>query len=159
MGCGKSTTGKQLAKALHYEFVDLDKAIEISEGRSIKEIFAKDGEHYFRAVEKRILEIIIQSEDNIVLSLGGGTPCFKDSMRIINQRTESFYLNYPAKLLKDRLKNSKTDRPLIADLNENELLEFIEGLLGKRQRYYMQAKHSIENFNNPKKEILAILGL
>lgn len=154
MGCGKTTTGKRLAKQLGYEFVDLDTAIENCQERTINQIFAEDGEDYFRKIESEILHIALHQEDNIVLSVGGGTPCFHANMDMIKNHSLSFYLDYPAKLLASRLEKGKHKRPLIKDFNPEELRLFIETTLEKRNRYYNKADYRVQNFNNPIDEIL-----
>ena len=84
MGCGKSTLGKKLAYNLRHDFIDLDTYIEEQEGRTIKEIFADDGEDYFRKLERVYLHRVIDTE-NVVISVGGGTPCFFDNMEQIRK--------------------------------------------------------------------------
>jgi shikimate kinase len=83
-GSGKSTWGKKLAKALQYNFVDLDKLIELNEQLSIEDIFRQKGEEYFRDLEhKYLLKTIVMN--NVVISCGGGTPCYNDNMNLINE--------------------------------------------------------------------------
>jgi shikimate kinase len=79
MGVGKSTLGKQLARQLHYSFIDLDKSIEKEEGKSIPDIFAQLGEGYFRKVERQML-LKTAERNHIVVAVGGGTPCFYENM-------------------------------------------------------------------------------
>lgn len=159
MGSGKTTIGKKLAKALGYEFIDLDKAIEYCEDMTINEIFAEKGEKFFRQAETKILHITLHNEDNIVLSLGGGTPCFHANMDMIKNHSTSFYLNFPPKLLASRLEQGKHKRPLIKDFNQEELEHFINTTLEKRNFYYKKADHIIENFNKPVEEIMEILDI
>ena len=83
MGSGKSTLGKKLAYNLKYNFIDLDTYIEEQEGRTINEIFNDDGEDNFRKLERVYLHRVIDIE-NVVISVGGGTPCFFDNMEQMN---------------------------------------------------------------------------
>ena len=95
MGCGKTTVGGLLAKALNYSFIDLDKFIEKNEGLSVSKIFEIKGELYFRAQERKYLEVLLDSSKRIVLSLGGGTPCYYDTMYYLvsQNNVKSLYLN------------------------------------------------------------------
>lgn len=147
MGCGKSTLGKKLANKLNYTFIDLDHEIETIELRSVNEIFAEEGEDYFREVEKNVL-IEMLSKENIVLSLGGGTPCFYSNMELINNSSISVYINLPVTTLAQRLEQGKSSRPIIADKSNEELLEFIENHLSAREKYYNKSKITF----NPLKE-------
>ena len=78
-GSGKTTLGKQVAKALNLTFIDMDEKIEQTEGKSISEIFSKEGEAYFRDIERAMLHQVAQ-EENCIISTGGGAPCFFDNM-------------------------------------------------------------------------------
>ena len=102
MGCGKSTLGKKLAHNLKHDFIDLDSYIEEQEGRTIKEIFADDGEDYFRKLERVYLHRVIDTE-NVVISVGGGTPCFFDNMEQMNEYGMTVYINMHPKALIPRL--------------------------------------------------------
>ncbi len=82
MGSGKTTIGKHLSEVLNYKFIDLDQAIEYEEQHTISELFSKKGELYFRKKERTILEKILSSNSNIVVAIGGGTPCFGDTMEV-----------------------------------------------------------------------------
>ena len=91
-GSGKSSWGKKLANALQYSFVDLDKLIEQREELSIEEIFNEKGEEYFRNLEQKyLLETVVMN--HVVISCGGGTPCYHNNMDLINANGISFYLN------------------------------------------------------------------
>lgn len=138
MGCGKTTLGKKLAKKLNIKFVDMDAAIEKQEGNSISEIFSHEGEVYFRNLEKKWLEAFNESE--ALISTGGGAPCFHDNMHRMNQKGVSVYIKLPPKVLVDRLKSQKSQRPLVANKSEEELLGFIEEKLAERSSFYEQAK-------------------
>jgi len=149
MGSGKSTIGVQLASILEFEFIDLDVYIEIKEQLSVKEIFDSRGEIYFRKLESTCLKEIYASQNNVVLSLGGGTPCFSGNMELINsENSKSIYLKLLPKSLSNRLFLEKEHRPLISHLKtEDDLVEFIAIHLFERQNFYSQATNiiSIDN--------------
>lgn len=109
---GKSTLGKRIADALHYRFFDTDKIIVREEGRSIADIFAQSGEAYFREVERRVLRTI-RPGGSLVVSTGGGMPCFHDNMAYINATGISVFLDVPVEVLVKRiLSHAHEDRPL-----------------------------------------------
>lgn len=143
MGSGKSTVGRSLAKKLKLNFIDLDHKIEESENKKISEIFKEKGEIYFRKVENQILKKLLHSNESFILALGGGTPVFYNSMELINQFSESFYLKLNPTELKNRLIKEKTKRPLIAHLNDEDLEEFIAKHLFERNPFYSEAKNQI----------------
>jgi len=115
MGSGKSTTGKKLASGLGWSFVDLDKKIEEETGRKIPEIFSKQGEEYFREVERRVLRAM-ESLSEVVISTGGGAPCYHDNMEHMLGNGITIYLKLTPVQLKQRLAVSKGERPLIKDV-------------------------------------------
>jgi len=145
MGSGKSTIGVQLATILGYEFIDLDNFIEEKERLSVKEIFKSKGEIYFRRKETLYLNEIITKFTKVVLSVGGGTPCYSNNMDLINSgEAKSIYLKLSAKSLSDRLFLEKENRPLISHLQSKESLhEFIAIHLFERQNYYQQASYCV----------------
>lgn len=144
MGSGKSTLGKALAAHQNISFIDLDHYIELREKDSVKQIFEKKGEIYFRKKEMEYLDELLQSDESFVLSLGGGTPCFGNNMQKINSVSDFvFYLQYAPQSLATRLAPQKQHRPLIAHLDDEALGEFIAKHLFDRNPYYMQAKYII----------------
>lgn len=157
MASGKSTLGKILAKKLHYKFIDLDDYIEHEEGMLVKDIFKSKGELYFRKAETIYLNNIINKENDVVLSVGGGTPCYGNNMDAILQagHVKSFYLKASLSHLVDRLKTKKSKRPLLSHLKtEEELKEFIGKHLFERSPYYDLANYKILIDNKSKKEII-----
>ncbi len=142
MGCGKTTIGKQVAEKLNFTFIDLDTFIEQKYQRSISSIFEKFGETYFREIEKKELKELL-CFSNIVVSTGGGTPCFFDNMQIINKLGISCYLQTDIEILATRLSTAKNQRPLIKGKTHSELIEFITETLGKREEFYKQATFTI----------------
>jgi len=146
MGSGKSTCGSILAGKIGYDFVDMDHLIEETAGMTIPGIFSEHGEGVFRKWENDILLELCKRED-VVVSTGGGAPCHGDMIRIMNDHGATIYIKLPPKALKDRLINSKTERPLIKGKSEGELLQFITSLLNEREPYYNQALHTVDGVN------------
>ncbi len=156
MTSGKSLIGSELAKILDMNFIDLDEYIEEKEGDSIKEIFSKKGNIFFRKIENTFLEEILGLKDNLVLSLGGGTPCFANNLELIQRTDEakSIYLNVSVKELSKRLIVDRENRPLVAHIKtEEEMLEFVGKHLFERLSFYNQANYMVEA-NNSKEIIL-----
>ena len=136
MASGKSTFGKELAKDKGLPFLDLDESVEFREGRSISEIFAKEGEEYFRKREREILHEICNEADEFVLATGGGTPCFFDNMDYMNQAGTTVFLNTSPLVIVDRLKRQRADRPLLAMYSDDELEFFVRDHLEARLSFY-----------------------
>lgn len=143
MGSGKSTAGKKLAAKLGLGFLDLDEYIEKEYGKTIAEIFETEGEERFRELEHLYLKKVMEM-DNIVLSLGGGTPCFYNHMEMINNNGISIYFKMSADALANRLMNAKKERPLIKNMSASELKEFITSSLEKRETFYLQAQYKVK---------------
>lgn len=140
MGSGKTTVGKLLSVKLSMDFIDLDQFIENKEGESIASVFEKDGEMSFREKEKKILRLVLKRE-NVVISSGGGTPCFFDNMKWINNDAHSIYLKTNSRELYQRLSlhGIKEKRPLLKKYSSVELLAYIRKTLKERERFYMRA--------------------
>lgn len=143
MGAGKTTIGKVLARELGVEFYDLDNYIEDRFHQTVPAIFAEKGEEGFREVERKMLHEVAEFE-NVVISCGGGTPCFFDNMDYMNTRGETIFLDASPQVLKEHLQMGKTVRPLIQDKSEEELIAYIEESLEKRLPYYRKAKHTLK---------------
>jgi shikimate kinase len=156
MGSGKSTLGKKLANKLQQTFFDLDTEIEAVESRSISEIFENSGEDYFRKIERETLLNLIEKNNDFVMSIGGGTPCYNNNMDLINQTGLSIYLKYNPGILTSRLINAKKNRPLIKGKNKEELMEFIENTLLERELFYNKSQFVVEK-NNVKVEDVIFL--
>ena len=150
MASGKSFIGKVLAKKMSYNFMDLDDYIEVREGKTISDIFDFFGEIYFRKIESQYLKEILDSKNNIVLSLGGGTPCYGSNLNLIKNNSEviSFYLNTAINTIVSRLENEKSKRPLVVRFkSKDELQEFIGKHLFERSHFYNQADFVVKNDN------------
>lgn len=146
MGSGKSTAGKKLAAKLGFEFIDLDKFIETECGQTISEIFAEKGENEFRALEHNALKKLI-NKNNIVVACGGGTPCYYGNMELMNNNGITIYLKMSAEALASRLIKAKDRRPLIEGKTEDELKNFINEHLEKREDIYHQAQYIVKGKN------------
>lgn len=148
MGCGKSYTGKNLARKLGYEFTDLDVMFEHRYRIAISQFFHKYGEAAFRKVEQRLL-FETGNFRQVVISTGGGTPCFDNNMDWINHHGLSVYLRMSPSALFHRLSHSRKPRPLIKDLSPDELRRYIRERLASREVYYNQASlvYAAENMN------------
>lgn len=139
MGSGKTHWGSRLANLFHRNFIDLDQFIESNEQLTVLEIFEKKGENYFREKEAIALRSLID-EHNILVSCGGGTPCFHDNMNFMNQTGMTVFLEAsPAFLLQNIIREPQA-RPLLNDMNESEMLYFVEKKLEERKEFYYQAK-------------------
>jgi shikimate kinase len=158
MGSGKTSLGKKLAKELNYTFVDLDEYIEAKEEQSIEAIFKIKGEPYFRGIETQYLnEILAIKEQRYVLSLGGGTMQFKPNAEVLLDRTFLVYLKFHPKVLKDRLENAKTVRPLITGLKGEDLEVFITKHLNEREQNYNNAHCVLDNVMDIKERIRLLI--
>lgn len=140
MGAGKTTVGKALAKELGIMFYDLDWYIETRMHKTVKQIFDESGEDGFRQIEHNMLHEVAEFE-NIVLSCGGGTPCFFDNMNYMNQLGETIYLKASPETLYAHLKMGKGVRPLLLNKTPEKVQVFIREQLQKREPFYEKAKH------------------
>lgn len=154
MGSGKSHISKILSIKTNLPFMDLDKEISESAQLSLPEIFEKKGELYFRKTEKEILEQLLLSKTDGVLSVGGGTPVYYNNMDTLNAQSITFYLRASVGTLAERLKKGKHKRPLIARFDDDELPEFIAKHLFERNPYYHQAQHIIDTDAKTPEEIV-----
>lgn len=139
MGSGKSFSGKRLAEKFGMSFIDLDAYIEAKEGRTIREIFEEEGEDYFRKVERECLHEMAEKEMTII-STGGGTPCFFDNMKWMNDRGITVFLETSVDVLANRLFNEMKKRPLLKDFSKEELKKYIEKKLEERNPFYHQTQ-------------------
>ena len=149
MGSGKTLVSKELSILNNLKIFDLDTEISKQNNSSIAEIFKKKGEIFFRKTEKEVLEKILSTEKNIILSLGGGTPCYYNNIDSINEKTISVFLKTNVKTLAQRLSSEKDKRPLIQNISNEDLPEFIAKHLFERNPFYNQAKITINTDNYP----------
>jgi len=143
MGSGKTTTGKRLSKKYGLDFIDLDHYIESRHFKTVSQLFEEKGEDGFREIERELLREVADFE-NVIISTGGGTACFFDNMELMNQKGETVYLKASAADLSAYLSAASKDRPLLAQKSKEELVDFISGMLKKREPFYSQAKHTID---------------
>tara|TARA_B110000003_G_scaffold148809_1_gene149853 strand:- start:163 stop:681 length:519 start_codon:yes stop_codon:yes gene_type:complete len=146
MGSGKSVIGRELSLKINKKFVDLDSHIEEKEKDSISNIFQNNGDLYFRKQESKYLKEILSNNTDLVLSVGGGTPCYFDNIdMMISNKNISFYLKNSNIQLTSRLFNEKSKRPLISNISSKEkLLEFVSKHLFEREVFYNSATHKID---------------
>ncbi|MGJ5641225.1 shikimate kinase [Formosa sp. S-31] len=160
MGSGKSTLGRKLAESLNIPFIDLDDYIEEKEGLSISELFAQKGEIYFRKKEHEHLKAILENQSDVVLALGGGTPCYANNMELIKTypKTKSVYFKASIGELVKRLKHERAKRPILSRFeSEDDLTEFIGKHLFERVPFYSQADVTLEVSNTTELAILDAL--
>lgn len=153
MGSGKSTIGRMVADQMKLDFIDFDTYIEGLEKKTVAEIFDSNGENKFRELEHEHLKKLL-NEDNCVISLGGGTPCFHNNLALIRENGTSVYLEMDVATLVNRLYQARNKRPLIRGLNKMELKYFIEANLEKRKPIYQQAHFSVSGTGRNKEEIV-----
>lgn len=143
MGAGKTTVGKVLAKELGLQFYDLDWYIESRMHKTVPQIFAEKGEEGFRTIERNMLHEAAEFED-VVLSCGGGTPCFFDNIDYMNLQGDTVYLKATPEVLFSHLKMGRVERPILKNKTPDELKEFIKTQLSQREPYYLKAKHVLD---------------
>ncbi len=167
MGSGKSYYAKAISTYLNVSCFDLDTEIESSEGKKINQIFAENGEAYFRRIESDILKKTVakltsnQGLNEVgnhemlgVIACGGGTPCFQGNMEWMNQHGFTIWIDPPLHILAERLEKEKDHRPLIKDYSNSEMLAFIQQKLNERKTFYSQAHLIIQDSHIETTEIL-----
>ena len=142
MGAGKTTVGRALAAELGIEFYDLDWYIESRMRKTVKQLFDEVGEEGFRKIEHNMLHEVAEFE-NVVISCGGGTPCFFDNMAYMNQQGDTVYLKASPEILYKHLKMGKSVRPLLLNKTPEEVQVFITEQLANREPYYSRAKYPV----------------
>lgn len=140
MGSGKTTVGKALSKETGLMFYDLDWYIESRMRKSVSQIFAERGEEAFRRMEYNMLHEVAEFED-VVISCGGGTPCFFDNMDYLNRQGDVVYLKATPEVLYRHLLMAKVERPLLKGKTQDELTDYITTHLAEREPYYQKAHH------------------
>jgi len=146
MGCGKTTVGKRLAARLEFSFADTDELFSTVHNCSVKEFFDLYSEEKFREEEQKIL-YQTQFMDNTVIAVGGGTPCYQDNMQWMLSNGITVYIKMPAMALCHRLANSKTQRPLLSSLPNQDIKNTIETLLSQRENTYNQAHITVSGLD------------
>ena len=151
---GKTTVGRKLADALGYDFLDLDQAIEARYHTTLPLFFKRYGEPMFRQVEMQMLHATDQM-DNVVISTGGGTPCFGDNMQWINANGISIYLRLTEESICKRMESSRKCRPTVMALPPDQRQKFIHDQLQQRIPIYTQAQHTIVSDEMNTKDIVS----
>ncbi len=157
MGSGKTTVGKKLSKASNLPFIDLDHLIVERSGMDIPDYFSLHGEDSFRQFETNTLKTIPFNQGMIV-STGGGTPCFNENLQWMNERGITIYLQLPPKALLKRLSGKEIqNRPLLQGKSEDEILDFITKKLEERAGFYKKAKLTIDAHNTNPTQVLNLI--
>jgi len=139
MGAGKTHWGKQVANRMGLPFHDLDELVVAHEGKSIADIFSEQGEEYFRMTEKAMLEELVEKEDSMIISCGGGTPCFFNNIDFMKKHGIVVWLNTHVEVILQRLLKERMHRPLLKDIRDEDLRNHIIRKLNERRMYYEQA--------------------
>ena len=156
MGSGKTAVGKQLKEKLNVPFWDLDDYIEQKFNSKISSIFKLRGEMYFREKERQALEDLLETDKRMIISLGGGTPCYYDNMEylISFENVKTFYLHSDVETISKRLELEKDKRPLISHLkNMDEINDFVGKHLFERKEFYIKADFMIHTKKKSVKSI------
>lgn len=143
MGAGKTTLGKALAREMNLSFIDLDWHIEGRFHKTVSEVFAERGEEGFRELERQMLHEVAEFED-VIISTGGGTPCFFDNMDYMNGRGQTVFLDVHPDILFNRLRVATHQRPILQGKTDGELRAFIADALEKRAPFYVQARYRFD---------------
>ena len=143
MGSGKTTVGKALSKETGMMFYDLDWYIESRMRKTVSQIFAERGEEAFRKLEHSMLHEVAEFED-VIISCGGGTPCFFDNMDYLNQQGDVVYLKASPEVLYNHLLMAKVERPLLKGKSSEELIAYITEHLKERAPYYEKARYTLD---------------
>jgi shikimate kinase len=156
MGSGKSVVAKKLANQIGISAVELDEMIEKKCEMSIQELFSSKGELFFRKEEHQLFLNLLNDNNDMVISTGGGTPCYFNNHELLNgENVVSIYLKASIDTLYNRLLKGKQKRPLIANLNDDEIKEFIAKHLFDRSFYYNQATYKVNVDDKTIDEIVA----
>jgi shikimate kinase len=145
MGSGKTHWGKQLSQKLNLPFFDLDEQIVANEEKSINAIFEELGEEYFRLLEKDVLHIITESKESFVMACGGGTPCYFNNIDYMKKSGTPVWINTSVEVMYERLLKDAAHRPLVKELTEDQLKEYIIKKFSDRKIYYQQAELIIDD--------------
>lgn len=155
MASGKTTIAQLLSKASGIPHIDLDEVIEKKAGKTITELFADGGEVKFRKLEHDVLHEVVNRDEAVILSLGGGTPCYANNHEVLKREDViSIYLKAGIGVLVQRIKLQGKERPLLAKLPEDELYEFIAKHLFDRSYFYMQSRHIVNTEGKKPEDIV-----
>lgn len=159
MGCGKSTIGRKLSSKLGCKLIDTDGEIERRERCSVGEIFERRGEDYFRAAERQLLDEILASGEDCIVSTGGGLPMWGDNMDRMTQSAHTIYLRRTAENIASRLSAAgRARRPKLRGLSDEELVAFMQANIAEREGVYNRASVVVEANPLSDSEILSIIA-
>ena len=156
MGSGKSRTGREVAENLDWRFIDMDDMFEERYRISVLDFFDKYDEGSFRNIEHNLLHETIR-DDKVIISTGGGTPCFFDNMDFINNNGTSIYLKPDLALLVNRLKIVRKKRPLLKEIKLENLAEYIHNQINEREKVYLKANYKLESTDITVENIVNII--
>lgn len=167
MGCGKTTLGMALAQCMGVPFIDLDDYIEERCEATVKEIFARVGEQGFREIERKCLDEVALQAQGAIVACGGGTPCQPGNMELMNRVGLTIWLTTSAERIASRLAlpEQKAKRPLIAAMDDSEILDYVKSHLAQREPHYSQAQltfdstllESVEEINDTAHQLARLL--
>lgn len=143
-GSGKTTLGRALARLTGLQHIDLDLYIQARFSCSVSDIFARQGEERFRQIEHNLLHEVAEMQD-VVVSCGGGTPCFFDNMDYMLSRGTVLYLEADRDRLLDRLWRGRARRPAIASLDREGIALWAARTLEQRAPVYARAHLRVES--------------
>ena len=143
MGAGKTTLGKAFAREMSLNFIDLDWFIEERFHKTVQQLFLERGEDGFRELERKMLHEVAEFED-VVVSTGGGTPCFFDNMEFMNRAGKTVFLDVHPDVLFRRLRVATQQRPILQGKTDEELRAFIIEALEKRAPHYGKARYRFD---------------
>lgn len=144
MGSGKSVVAQKLGAKTKISVVELDDLIEQECGMSITEIFDSKGELFFRKKEHELFKDLLNQDNKLIISTGGGTPCYYNNHELLeHEQIISIYLKASIETLYKRLVHEKQKRPLLTNLSETDAREFIAKHLFDRSFYYNKATYKI----------------
>ncbi|RXK85283.1 shikimate kinase [Filimonas effusa] len=156
MGTGKSFWAKKMAKKNKSGAYDLDHLIESLEDRTISELFAEEGEAWFRQAEAKLLRWFGEKK-SFVLATGGGTPCFNENMEWMNKHGITIWIDSPIELMVQRLIPEKDHRPLIRELSDAQLADFLTAKLAERTPFYQKATYHLKGDDVNEKNLMNII--
>jgi shikimate kinase len=158
MGTGKTYWGSVIAEEKEINCIDLDTLIEHYLGMSIADIFETYGEIFFRAKETEVLIKIIASNKKAIIATGGGTACFNDNMKLMNDSGVTIWLNDSINKIIERIKPLKELRPLLKNIPNEQLYSYLQNLNNFRKPFYAQCKYQLNETQISTSEILKIIN-
>lgn len=145
MATGKTTLGRAVAMCLKWSFIDLDQLIEQDTGMRVSDIFRLHGEAHFRALERETLQHVASMPGKMIIACGGGTPCHADNMDLMNASGLTVLLEAPIPRLIERLRLTPGQRPLIDNLSEASIQEYVTTNLKARDPFYSRAHYRFDS--------------